>query len=413
LKSSVSASGYTGSYKTSETFGESPIQPSQDYQIENGYLKVASTYYFKQNAKNKYQLGVIATRNNFNMKDTYLEFDENRWVTTLDSKGHSYYAQAFMSWKHHFSKKVNMVAGLHATYLDVNQNMSLDPRLGFSWKPTEYQKLGLAMGLHSKMEPMSIYHAQIESLDGSISQANMNLAFTKAMHVVASYDRFFENNLHLKGEIYYQYLYDVPVGLEPMEFFSMLNAMSGYVDFAMDNQGYGRNYGVDLTFERFFDNDYYFLISGSLYNSEYKNPTEVWRNGRFAGDYTLNALGGKDFRIAPKKPGKRTLTLSMRGSVLGGRRAYPVLEEESIKQETTVYDDSNPWGIKLDDIFILNFAATYRVDKAKVSHEFKLDIQNLTNNQAALGKYYDDGEEEIVEYYQLPLFPVLSYKIYF
>ena len=98
---------------------------------------------------------------------------------------------------------------------------------------------------------------------------------------------------------------------------------------------------------------------------------------------------------------------------MGGKRDYPILIDESIAEERTVYDITDPWGIKADDIFFMNFAATYRIDKAKVSHEVKLDIQNVTNNQAAIGKYYDPAEGGLVSYYQLGMFPVLSYKIYF
>lgn len=365
------------------------------------------------NVKDKFQAGFISTRNNYNMQDDYFDVDQQSWYSVLNSEGYSYMVLAFGGWKHQFGQRLSVVTGIHTTYFHFNGNFSIDPRLAWSYELNKKQKLGFAIGVHSKLESMSIYQRIAEAGNGNYYEPNKDLDFTKSIHFVASHDRYFSKNLHFKGKVYYQYLYDVPVGLEENNSYSMLNSTAGYVDFALQNDGFGRNYGLDLTFERYFDNDYYFLISGSVFNSEFKNPELAWRKGRFAGDYLFNALDGKDFKIAKSKPGNRTLTLSLKATVLGGKRDYPILIEESIAEETTVYDRSDPWGIMANDIFFINLAATYRIDKAKVSHEVKLDIQNVTNNQAAIGKYYDPTEGGIVSYYQLAMFPVLSYKIYF
>ncbi|MFT6324343.1 MAG: hypothetical protein ACJAWO_001905, partial [Halieaceae bacterium] len=68
---------------------------------------------------------------------------------------------------------------------------------------------------------------------------------------------------------------------------------------------------------------------------------------------------------------------------------------------------------KLNDVFYANLGLTYRVNKKKVTHEVKLDIQNVTNNKATVGQSYNSNNQNIEEYYQLSLIPNLMYILKF
>ena len=96
-----------------------------------------------------------------------------------------------------------------------------------------------------------------------------NLGFNKAHHFVVGYDRSLTKYLRVKTETYYQHLHNIAVNADvtsPVS--SSLVVEEGFVTDPMVNQGYGRNYGVELTLEQFLHNNIYFLLSGSLYNSE-------------------------------------------------------------------------------------------------------------------------------------------------
>ena len=71
------------------------------------------------------------------------------------------------------------------------------------------------------------------------------------------------------------------------------------------------------------------------------------------------------------------------------------------------------WKERTDLIFIPNLGVTYRVDKRRVSHSFKIDIQNVSNNQARLNPYFDSNRKTIVWSTQLSLVPNLIYTIKF
>ena len=72
-----------------------------------------------------------------------------------------------------------------------------------------------------------------------------------------------------------------------------------------------------------------------------------------------------------------------------------------------------PFTAKGDNIFLLNLGLTYRVNKPKVSHAFKIDIQNLTNNQAVVSEYYNGRTEQVEQDYQLSFIPNLVYTLKF
>lgn len=66
--------------------------------------------------------------------------------------------------------------------------------------------------------------------------------------------------MRLKSEVYYQSLYDIP-GLARSSFYSGLNEGADFGAPGIDslvNNGTGRNYGVELTLEKFYSKGYYF-----------------------------------------------------------------------------------------------------------------------------------------------------------
>ena len=62
---------------------------------------------------------------------------------------------------------------------------------------------------------------------------------------------------------------------------------------------------------------------------------------------------------------------------------------------------------------MMNLALTYRINRKKTTHEFKIDIQNLTNNQAFVTEYYNDINQNIEKAYQLAILPNIIYTIQF
>src|SRR5688572_117004 len=160
--------------------------------------------------------------------------------------------------------------------------------------------------------------------------------FTRSQHLVLGYDRMLTNNMRLKVESYYQYISKVPVE-QTLSSFSMLNAGA---DFSMPdedslvNKGTGRNYGIELTLEKFYSQGYYFLFTSSLFDSRYKGSDDVLRSTAFNGKYVVNLLAGKEFKVGRKN---NVFNIDWKLTTAGGRYVTPIDFEKSRLAGEAVY----------------------------------------------------------------------------
>jgi len=262
-------------------------------------------------------------------------------------------------------------------------------------------------------ETLPTFFVQTEDENGQLHQANFWLDFPKSRQYVIGYQNSFTPNLMLKLEAYYQDLYNIAVENDINSSFSMLNYVSWYTTRELVNKGTGYNYGLELTLERYFADTYYFMVTGSLYNSKYTAMDNITRDTRFNGNYVANALLGKEF-IFSRKPGKsKILSINAKVSLIGARRFSPIDLEESREYGYTRVDESQAFTLRGDDIFVANLGIAYRVNKRKTSQEIKLDIQNLTNNSGMVDQYYNSAADEIEYVHQLGMLPNIMYTIEF
>ena len=274
--------------------------------------------------------------------------------------------------------------------------------------------MSAALGLHSKPEHISFYFIEGSLPGGERISPNKNLDMTKSLHAVLGYDHMLGNNFRLKTELYYQHLYDVPIETEEGSKGSVINAQDVWDIIGAteaSNDGTARNYGVDLTLEKFFSNDYYFLITGSLFESKYTPQDGKEYSTRYNSNYQLNLLGGKEFKVGKKK--NNIIGLNGKTLFAGGNRLTPIdLEASQIKGET-VFDENNIYGEKANPYFRLDLGVSYKINSKKATHTIAIDIQNITNRQNVFFEDYDVENNKIETYYQTGLFPNFNYRIEF
>ena len=216
----------------------------------------------------------------------------------------------------------------------------------------------------------------------------------------------------IKGELYYQDLYDVPIEDDPNSSFSSLNYAYGITTMDLSNGGTGSNYGVELTLEKFFSRKYYFLVTTSLYESKYRAGDAIERDTRYNGNYVFNVLGGKEFTLGK---GHYPWILSTSGRVMwaGGQRHTPIDLEASREKGYTVRKDELAWSEQYEDFIRIDFKASFIKNRKKSTHTIELDIQNVTNRLNIMGDYYDPDEDIIDTWTQMGIIPTINYRIEF
>lgn len=382
--------------------------------FNNQIYRVSSTYHQKLNAKNSFKTGVIASYHQF---DFYArDYDQNaeNYETYLQDTGSAMQFQGFIQWKHRFNESLTGTAGLHGNYFALTKKGSLEPRLALKWQSNEKQAWYLAMGLHSKPEHPVFYFTETTLPGEDRTLPNRHLDYIKSAHLVLGYDYRINRNFRIKTEIYYQHLYDVPVEAVTGSRKSILNTLDvwdiirGYEARA---EGYGRNYGIDITLEKNFSDSYYFLLTGSLFNSQFQTWSGNWYNTRFNSMYQTNLLAGKEF-VSGKN---RNRILGFNGKIVlnGGNRVTPIDLPASRDEGHTVRNETRFLATSVGQYYRFDIGLSYKIIRTKITHAFMFDIQNVTNHLNRLDNYYNRTSGEIGYDTHTGLFPVLNYRIEF
>lgn len=413
LKSTVSFGYNSSELIEKRPYRDEALKEFYNAELNNQTYRAVSTLHHKFNAKHKIQVGLSNAFNQFDFENEFFSVSEEQYRIGQANNGSANFSQGFISWQWRVTELLTAVSGVHFSKSSLNRKVAGEPRLALKYQLNETQNLNAGFGLHSKMSSLPNHYAIVYQEDGSYTTPNKDLELMQAAHYVLGYENTLTPNLFFKAEAYYQHLYNIPVGIAPASQYSLINQDDIFVDKALVNEGEGRNIGIELTLERYFSKQYYFLITTSIYDSKYKARTGGWKESRYNGNYVGNMLFGKEFTVGQKESTDKTISVNSRVTLLGGRRYTPINLEESIQQDKEVLYEELSFSKKADDVLYLNLAASYRINKPKLSHEIKLDIQNITNNQTAIDYYYNSIRDEIVEISQLAILPVLSYTINF
>ncbi len=411
IKSYVSASSSSDGGRFETLNNDSTLTVFEDFNFRDSRIKGQTILNYNLNPKNTFQFGATYTYLDYNFRDS-IDFEGDGFLTlATESEGNSSFMQSFLSWRYRISNELSIVSGLHYTHFFLNDNFSVEPRVSARWQFKPRHNLSLGVGLHSRLESVSTYLYNTLEDDGTFSFPNRGLDLSKSAHFVIGHSFQLNEHLRLKTETYYQHLYNLPVSPDSASTFALLNTSGGIPGSELINGGTGRNYGLELTLERYFNNSFYFLITGSLYKSEYRALDGVLRNTRFDGSFASNVLIGKEFKFGKNR--NKTFGLNSKVSYVGGNRFTPIDLEASQLAGRTIRQADLSFTERYDNVFLFNIGLTYRADMKRASHSFKIDIQNALNSQAVVTDYYDSSTGKVGQGTQLSFVPNLIYTIKF
>jgi hypothetical protein len=398
---------YTISHISEDKFTILSPEPSPYYRQksdENG-IDFSTTLRYKPNPKNIFQSGISLKMLNYQFIDSTKSGTD--FIVNLDQKGNYNLLKSYVQWQHRFTDDIIVYSGLHFMLFTYNNKYSLEPRFGLKYSRFSGHSINFGFGLHSQLLPRMFYVVENETSPGEIDPMNKTLGFSRSMHFVFGYNYLISKNLRLKTESYYQYLYDIPVKRgDPV--YSMLNFGANYFDQlpiidSLENKGTGKNYGIELTLEKFLNMGYYTLLTASLYESKYKGYDGIERNTAFNGNYILNALAGKEFKI-----GKRNfVSLNTKITYAGGLRYIPFdVEQTGPSRFVQVFDQERAYEESRNDYFRLNGRLGYKLIMKKFSAELAIDLMNITNHKDIFTEHFNSSTGEMEYAWQFSFMPI-------
>jgi len=366
----------------------------------------------KVNSRNTIKAGVSADIYYSNYADSVLQ--DSSFTYGEKFKTTNTLLQTYVEWQHKFTDNIVLNAGLHYQDFLINTNSTaFEPRLGIRWNFAPKQSIAIAGGLHSEMQPISVYYYENKLPDGSYASTDKGLGFSKSAHLVLGYDYAFIPGWRMKIEGYYQYLYNIPVQIQSSSY-SVLNIGASYYDPPYDsltNKGTGRNYGAELTVEKFFNKTYYVLCTASLYQSKYEGSDGIERNTAFNGNYTLNALAGGDINL--DKARRKVISISAKINYAGGKWYTPINLTESEFEHVPIYESNLAFSEQYPPYSRIDLKVAFKLNGKKITQEWAFEAQNIFNRQNIFQRIYNPNTNSLETDYQLGFFPVGSYRITF
>ncbi len=412
LQSSLVYSTRDLSYVSSRLDDSYTAQKEYDELSRSNRLNLNFILNHKFSAKHSIRSGIYLNRYDSEFKKKYLNEETDELEVLIDQAAEVYTFQAFSQWRYRIAEPLTLNLGVHYLHLLSNNTSAIEPRAALKYELNELQSISAGYGLHSQMQPLGVYSAQVKNNDGTYTRPNENIDFNKAHHFVLAYDRSLSKNMYVKIETYYQHLFDIAVEDSIHSLLSTLNSEYDYVTAPLSNSGFGRNYGVELTLEQRTYKNMYFLLSASLFQSEYKALDGVWRNTRFNTNYAFVLTAGKEWKVGNEAKNK-TLGVNLRATFVGGLRNTPIDVAASMENGQTEFITSQAYEGRADNYFRPDIRFSLKRNFKRMTTTFSLDLQNASNTKNVYGSYFDTETGTVKEYYNLPLIPVLAYRMEF
>ena len=322
-----------------------------------------------------------------------------------ESDGNTGLTRLYSSHKVALSNRLSTVAGVNVMWFNLNDQWLVEPRVSVQYKTSASSTLSLAYAINSRKESTDTYFVKEAS--------NENLGLTRSHHISMSFAQRLGENAMLKIEPYWQWLFDVPV--EQGTTYSILNHSNFFQDRALVNEGAGRNYGIDLTLERYLKDGFYGMLTATLFKSEYRDAQGQWHHSRQDRGWITNILGGKEWMVGKNK--KNVFGVNGRLTLMGGDRYTPIpenitFEDVMMRPDKTVpqIDGLDPYNAQKGMNVGYAFSVKYTINKRHTSHHFILEYLQMRTFQ---GQTFDLRTHETVDNFTSLTFPNIAYRVEF
>lgn len=411
LRSSIA---YTGSYTRlgiNDYDTQLNATPDMDGRNISWTLQESVQHQHKFSSRYTMQNGILHQHIEFSTWFDHVAEIGGPLLRIYDSKGYTGLTRFYTSHKIAFSPRLSAVAGMNFMWFNLNNQWLFEPRVSVQYKTTASSTLSLAYALNSRRETTDTYFVKKQNAGGEYNP-NEDLGLTRSHHISLSFAQRLGDNAMLKIEPYWQYLFDVPV--EKGSTFSIMNHKLFYQDRALVNEGAGRNYGVDLTLERYLKDGLYGMVTATLFKSEYRDAQGDWHSTRHDRRYITNILGGKEWMVGKER--KNVFGFNARLTMMGGDRYTPVPEgmtyEDVMKRSdrSIPEDTANPFSKQLGMNVGYAFSVKYTINGKHVAHHFIIDYLQMRSFQ---GQTFNMHSHELENMYTALTFPNIAYRIEF
>ena len=412
IKTVLAYTSYSSSYM--EGYVDSSFIRTNSYSYSYNYPSLRSSFLVnhKFNSRNTIRGGInlnflSATMTNYQKNASGL-FD-----TLVNPSGRGDLFQGYVQWKYRPTAILELNTGVHIMESTLNGHIYVEPRFGLRLQVSPGNYFIAGFGLHSREESLAVYYALIKDSKGVPGTFNKEMDLSKAIHWVAGADISINDEIRLRLEGYIQYLYNIPIVNKINSQYSSVNSSEQLPNSVLENVGTGLNKGIEVTIEKSFTKNYYFLITASLFNSWYKAGDQHRYSTYYNTKYVTNLLIGKDFYVGKNK--RNSIGLNSKYVLRGGYRYTPVDLVKSLKAKRIISNTAETYAAQLPDFMRLDAGINFRRNHSHFSWIIMLDIQNATGHKNVFRRrfIYENNSIVSTDVLSLGMVPVFNFRVEF
>ena len=386
----------------SEWFRTKTAALDNSYDFYDGSFTIRNMNYLKLNNHNKIEFGFQFIHDRFDYKFTIAgdttEFITGDEVVTL-IKDELHVDTDFMATKSggYFNyvwtpyEKLATTFGVRGDYFSFNKAFQISPRFSMTYKLSNLWSLNVGVGVFYQNLPYILLCQADDAKD---------LKTPRAMHYIVGMDYMLTPDTKLTIEAYSKEYEDFPLTRDDPTAFVVDDGMfnSRFRNYDLIDGGKARTRGVELLLQKKLAVDFYGLVSGSLFRSEYRDLTGKWRNRAYDNQYLFSVIGGYKLN--------KNWEFSVRWNYAGGVPYTPMdvasLSGEGPEQRDTELTNSR----RYPDYHSLNIRFDRRFHFESSSLIVYLSLWNAYNQKNVSFYYWNEMENKVDTEYQWGFMPI-------
>jgi hypothetical protein len=294
---------------------------------------------------------------------------------------------------------LTVTPGVRADYFGYNEHSRVSPRFSFSWMLFANTTLNGAYGRYYQYLPLVLLTQRAEFKD---------LNEPSADHAVLGISHLLTETTRLTVEVYDKEYQNLP--LDPDQpLLSIIDESNSQDNFAAHDRlvdtGKARTYGIEMMVQKKLAEDFYGLISGSLFRSKYRDLNGAWKNRDYDNRFMATVEGGY-------KP-NRSWDLSLKWVYAGGAPYTPFDEAASYTVDSGILDESRINESRLPDYHSLNIRVDRRFHYRASSLIVYLSIWNVYARENIASYYWNEIDNKPDTYKQWSTLPVIGLEYEF
>ena len=129
-----------------------------------------------------------------------------------------------------------------------------------------------------------------------------------------------------------------------------------------------KNYGIELTIERFLNRGFYCMLSNSLFLSKFKGSDNIWYHTAIKSNFVINELAGKEIKITRKS----VFGIDTKFTIRGGRRYTPFDIEASKVAGYVIYLENIAYSKQKNTYFCRDLKFSFALNIRKTTQRLYL-----------------------------------------